>query len=229
MPRKLSANGLKELKSLEGKRLKAYRDTNGTWTVGYGHTSAAGEPKVTSKTVFTDKQADQVLFNDLKQYEADVERLVEVPLNDSQFDALVIFHFNTGELDNSTLLRKLNKGDYDAVPSELAKWVYETIEDPVTKKKKKVRNTGLVNRRAREAVIWMKDAPVANSNVPVAKESAPIITKENVSFGAGIAASVGTAGSLFEGAGPIQYALALVIVVGLVVGLYYFIKRRRDK
>ena len=60
----------------------------------------------------------------MKIYEADVKRLVDVPLTQYQFDALVSFVFNlgSGAFGGSTLLKKLNAGDYSAVPAQLMRW-----------------------------------------------------------------------------------------------------------
>jgi len=95
----------------------------GVLTIGYGYISAAGAPKVTPGIAIGDKKAEPILKADLAKFEAWVERLVKVPLTDNQFVALVSFDFNIGALHKSTLLKKLNKGDYAAVPGELMKWV----------------------------------------------------------------------------------------------------------
>jgi lysozyme len=71
----------------------------------------------------TKEQADQILASDLTKVEKDVERLVKVPLNQNQFDALVSFHFNTGALGRSSLLKKLNAGDYQGAADGLMAWV----------------------------------------------------------------------------------------------------------
>ena len=101
----------------EGFRAKPYEDCAGYLTVGYGH-------KVTSREF--DKgidraQAYALLAIDVAAAEADVNRLVKVPLTQGQFDALVDFTFNmgVGRLAASTLLAKLNAGDYAAVPDQL--------------------------------------------------------------------------------------------------------------
>lgn len=117
----------------------------GTATIGYGHTNAAKHPlKVKPGLRITEEQAREILDVDLDECEDTVNRVVKVPLTDNQHGALVSFEFNTGGLRSSTLLKKLNAGDYKAVPSELAKWVLS----------KGKRLEGLVNRRNAEIALW---------------------------------------------------------------------------
>jgi len=148
----------------EGCILTAYPDpgTKGEpWTIGYGHTSAAGDPVVTRGMKITSERAWQILRQDLEKVERQVEFLIEVPVTQDQFDVLVDFTFNvgSGNLSRSTLLRKLNAGDYDAVPGELAKW---------NKAAGKVL-PGLVRRRAAEADWWMNgpanDVPISETRI----------------------------------------------------------------
>jgi len=98
-------------------------------------------------------QAEDLLEEDLKGAAASVEKLVKVPLKDNQFAALVSFVFNlgAGNLRSSTLLTKLNAGNYDDVPSEMARWV--KAMDPKTKTKRTL--AGLVRRRAAEGALWL--------------------------------------------------------------------------
>lgn len=112
------------IREYEGLRTTAYRDPVGIWTIGYGHTDAAGTPKVTSGLSITASEAAEILRRDLGQYEEAVSRRVTVPLNENQFGALVSFTFNLGaaNLGSSTLLRKLNAGDYDGAAAEFGKW-----------------------------------------------------------------------------------------------------------
>jgi len=98
---------------------------------------------------------------------ASVERLVTVPLSGNQFAALASFAFNcgAGNLGVSTLLKKLNLGDYDAVPTELCRWVKAT--DPATGKKRTL--AGLVRRRSAEGELWLAlddSAPGADTQMP---------------------------------------------------------------
>ncbi|GLU25544.1 lysozyme [Brucella sp. NBRC 12950] len=161
MARRINAAGLSLIKQWEGRKTTAYKDVAGIWTIGYGHTSAAGAPTVTPGMTTSKVEASRILLRDLAKFEARVEKLVKVPLTDNQFAVLSSFDFNTGELHSSTLLKKLNKGDYNAVPGELARWVKAT--DPKTGKKVTVQ--GLVNRRAAEAGLWAKGAFVSSNTV----------------------------------------------------------------
>lgn len=104
----------------EGLRLTAYRDMVGVWTIGYGHTG----PDVKPGLMITQQQADQLLINDLVRFERGVNVLVTVKLNQNQFDALVSFAYNLGlgALQNSTLLRLLNDGNYQAAADQFPRW-----------------------------------------------------------------------------------------------------------
>ena len=159
MTRQINQEGLELVKHFEGLRTQAYRCPAGVWTIGYGHTDGV-KPGMN----ITEEEAEEKLRQDLAEAGEQVERLVRVPLTENQFSSLVSFVFNAGagNLQISTLLRRLNAGDYDAVPSELAKWVKAT--DPKTGKK--VTLSGLVKRRAAEGELWLRtgsDDPFVNS------------------------------------------------------------------
>lgn len=107
----------------ESLRLSAYPDpgTGGDpWTIGYGHTGADVYPGL----VITQDKAEQLLRADVRMSEAAVKRLVKVSLTQGQYDALVDFVFNIGEtqFSASTLLRKLNAGDYRSASFEFDRW-----------------------------------------------------------------------------------------------------------
>lgn len=218
MARTINRETVEHVKRWEGLKLTAYPDPgsrDGTpWTIGYGHTSD-GFLKVTRGLTISPKQAEEALEYDLNETAAKVDELVKVELSDNQFGALVSFAFNVGlgAFAKSTLLRKLNKGEYAAVPSELARW---------TKNDGKVM-AGLVNRRAAEAGLWAKGEFVSSKGVKADKVAPPIVDKETVSWGAGILA---TLGSLFAGTGPIQWALAAVLVIAFGVGAYLYLSKR---
>src|SRR5690606_41707129 len=92
----------------------------------YGHTDSAGDPKyvVTFNKTFTKAEGEEILRRDLGQYESAVSNAVKVPLNDNQFSALVSFTYNlgAGNLRASTLLRKLNAGDYQGAADQFLVW-----------------------------------------------------------------------------------------------------------
>jgi lysozyme len=222
MTRRISQSGLDLICQWEGLYLTAYHgaaDRPGLLTIGYGHTDAAGPPKVTAGMTITKQQARDILRADLAKVEAAVESLVKVPLNDNQHAVLVSFAFNVGAgaLAGSTLLRKLNSGDYDAVPAELMKWVNANGK----------RVQGLANRRAAEAGLWVRGAPVASQYVePTVEKKNAALTPEAIAGGAGAVSGVVSAVS--GATGPIAYALAAVIVFGFAIAAFYFIKRMRE-
>jgi len=117
----LSNKGIELIKKFEGCRLKAYKCPAGVWTIGYGHTN-----NVRPDDVITQDEAEELLKRDLQVHEDNVKRLVKVPLTQGQFDALVSFEFNVGygALANSTLLKVLNTGNYDAAAKQFKRWVY---------------------------------------------------------------------------------------------------------
>lgn len=121
---KTSNAGKTLIKSFEGKRLAAYDDGVGVWTIGYGTIKYPNGVKVKKGDVCTDEQADQYFNNDLVKFENSVNSLVKVPLTQNQFAALVSFAYNLGatNLSNSTLLRKLNSKDYKGAAAEFPKW-----------------------------------------------------------------------------------------------------------
>ena len=112
--------GIDLIKQFEGLRLAAYQDMVGVWTIGYGHTG----PDVKPGLVITQQQAEQLLINDLAQFERRVNDLVTVQINQNQFDALVSFSYNlgVGALQKSTLLRLLNAGSYQPAADEFPRW-----------------------------------------------------------------------------------------------------------
>lgn len=114
-----SDEGLDLIKSFEGCRLEAYQDSVGIWTIGYGHIDGVAEGDTC-----TSEEADEFLRKDLNRAETCVDKSVAAPLTQGEFDALVSFVFNLGcgALHGSTLLRKLNAGDFDGAGMEFLRW-----------------------------------------------------------------------------------------------------------
>lgn len=119
-----SENGINLIKQFEGCRLAAYQDSVGVWTIGYGWTQSVDGNPVAKGMVITQQKADDLLKQGVVQYENGVNSLVKVQLNQNQFDALVDFAYNLGvnALKGSTLLKKLNTGDYAGAANEFTKW-----------------------------------------------------------------------------------------------------------
>jgi len=118
-----SKNGLHLTEQFEGLRLTAYPDpgTGGApWTIGYGHTGPDVHPGLT----ITQQQAENLLATDIQTASDAVNRLVKYELTQEEFDALVDFTYNcgAGNLQASTLLKKVNAGDMVGASKEFAKW-----------------------------------------------------------------------------------------------------------
>ena len=145
--RSISEEGINLIKRFEGFSAQPYVCPGGYLTIGYGHVIREHE-KGTLLSFVDREEADLLLINDIKIVETAVNRLISVPLNQHQFDALVSFTFNlgTGALQRSTLRRKVNNESHSEVPEELVKWV----------KVKNVMNKGLVRRRQAEALLYTR-------------------------------------------------------------------------
>ncbi len=153
----------------EGLRLSAYRDAAGIWTIGYGHTAAAGPPVPVAGMAITAAEADTILGRDLARFEAAVARLVTVALSQGEFDALVSFAFNVGEgaLARSTLLKRLNAGDRAGAAAEFGRW---------NKAGGRVL-AGLTRRRAEERAMFAgRDAGNAGTAAGIMDAGAPTVS-----------------------------------------------------
>jgi lysozyme len=115
-----SSTGLELTRRFEGLRLTAYQDSCGIWTIGYGHTGS----HVRQGLTITEPQALELLTTDIARAVDCVNRSVHAPINQNQFDALVDFVFNlgSGNFLGSTLLRRVNEGDFTAAKDEFLRW-----------------------------------------------------------------------------------------------------------
>jgi lysozyme len=207
MTRRIADEALALIKRWEGLKLHSYKCEAGVWTVGYGHTATA-QPDM----VINEAQANLLLKKDLAQFEAAVERLVKVPLSDGQFGALVSWCFNVGEsaASRSSLIRKLNKGDYDSVPGELARW-------------NKVGNRilpGLSNRRAAEAGLWARGSHVASAGLTAdTKEGLADAASSSTGKAALGVGAAGVAAQVIEALGAVGPLVGIALIVA-AVGLF---------
>ena len=134
--------GLALIKKFEGCELKAYQCSAGVWTIGYGHTK-----DVVEGMEITQEQAEQMLVDELHEYESYINKYVTVALSQNQFDALVSWVYNLGpaNLNASTMLKVLNSGEYEDVPAQMKRW---------NKAGGKVLE-GLIRRREAEACLFV--------------------------------------------------------------------------
>lgn len=144
---KISKNGIDFIHQFEGLRLKAYKvlESEKYYTIGWGH---YGSDVKFGQTISRQK-ADDLFDKDIDRFQKAVNMFVKVDINQNQYDALVSFAYNvgTGALQTSTLLEKLNKGDYEGASKEFARW---------NKSGGKVL-AGLTKRREKERQLFMKD------------------------------------------------------------------------
>jgi lysozyme len=143
----VSLFGVDIICGFEGKRLTAYDDGVGVWTIGFGTTVYPNGIKVMKGDTCTEAQAKTYMAHDLKKFEATVNKVVTVQLNQNQFDALVSLAYNIGTnaFSKSTLVKKLNGNDIRGAADQFDVWVNAGGK----------RMQGLVNRRAKEKALFL--------------------------------------------------------------------------
>lgn len=146
---RISDKGISLIKQFEGLRLTAYQDSVGVWSIGYGWTHPVDGKPIRPGMTIKEETAERLLRTGLVGYESDVSKLVKVKLTQGQFDALVSFAYNLGAraLSTSTLLQKLNAGDYTGAAGEFPRW---------NKAGGKVL-PGLTRRREAERALFLSD------------------------------------------------------------------------
>lgn len=158
----ISKEGLEIIREFEGFRNTLYTCSADVYTIGYGHAVVNSETSRHLKSTnpgdeeialamfpgeISREEAEELLLVDVKPTVMSMSRLIKVPLNQNQIDALVSFTYNVGigNLKRSTLLKKLNRSDYIGTSDQLPKW---------RKAKGKILN-GLVARRAAEKELFL--------------------------------------------------------------------------
>jgi len=133
---KVSQKCIEQIKKDEGVRNRPYQCPALLWTCGVGHVIDPSHAKVPFANrkqlpipdgwdrVLSAEEIDEILKKDLNRFEAGVLRLIKVKLTQGQFDGLVSFSFNVGlgNLQNSTLRMKLNRGDYEGAAEQFLVW-----------------------------------------------------------------------------------------------------------
>lgn len=216
---KTSSQGRKFIEGFEGLILQAYDDHNdhivpvggtpiGVLTIGYGHTDAAGPPKVYVGQKITQAEADKFLATDLSAVENEVNHLVKVPLTQNQFDALVSFQFNTGALDHSgnSLLAALNSKDYAKTADDFL--LYDHAAG--------VKLAGLTRRREQERKMFLSPD---TSNINAGPNATTVVVAAGT---AGAVAATQTSPDHF------WIVIAGILIVGSLIGLIvHWFKNRK--
>lgn len=148
MTRQISAAGLEMIEGFEQKRLVAYQDERGIWTIGYGHTPAY------EGQVITDAEAESLLDDDLAIAETAVSKVAGT-CTDNQFDAMVSLCFNIGTTGfrSSTVLRQHLASNFAAAGQAFLMWDKVTIDGQL------VDSNGLLNRRKVEMAMYLENEP----------------------------------------------------------------------
>ena len=144
---KISDTGIGLIKLSEGCILKPYLCSANVPTIGYGSTRYEDGRRISMQDPsISQEQAERLLRNDLERTVKGVSTFVTAKLKQCQFDALVSLAYNIGleAFKRSTLLRKLNAGDYQGAASEFARW--NRAGGRVV--------AGLSNRRERERLMF---------------------------------------------------------------------------
>jgi lysozyme len=110
---RISDAGVDTLRNREGCELEAYVDSVGVWTIGVGHTAAAGPPEPKPGLCITQDQADALFDRDLNSYESTVNEVIVKRMTQNQYDAFVSICFNIGQsgFAGSTFAERFNLGD----------------------------------------------------------------------------------------------------------------------
>jgi lysozyme len=205
---KTGSKGLAIIKEFEGLRLEAYRCAAGVWTIGYGHTAAAGPPTVVPGMVMTRAQAEAALIRDLVQYERAVASAVKVPLTQDQFDACVSLCYNIGigAFRGSTVVRRINAGRMAEVPSAFMMWTKGGGREL----------PGLVRRRRAEAALWRS---LADGNATAGRADVAQVEEVGAEVPATQSKPVLTAGALAGVGGVLVPAAAGVANLWQFAGL----------
>lgn len=143
----ISKDGYDLIKSFEGLETTAYKDSAGIWTIGYGTIKYPNGTRVAEGDKISQAQAQSYLESDSKWVDACLDKHIKVKVSQKQFDALASLVYNIGEtaFSSSTLLKKLNAGDYKGAGDQFDVWVNAGGK----------RVQGLVNRRAKEKALFL--------------------------------------------------------------------------
>lgn len=133
----VSASAIVGIAGYEGYRSNAYKDIGGVPTIGYGETKGVQMGDTTTP----DRALIQLLIS-TEKHASEIRQCIKVPLHQHEFDAYVSLAYNigTGAFCKSTLVKKLNAGDYEGACKQILRW--NKVNGKTVQ--------GLVNRREAE-------------------------------------------------------------------------------
>ena len=139
------------IREFEGFREQAYIDTDGTPVIGYGLSKVDGR-KIQLGDRISVAKADAALSQEVLHLQEQIDSMVKVELNSNQLSALSSFAFNVGihGLKRSTLLKKLNAGDYVGAANEFPRWNKAHVRGQLAPL------AGLTRRREAEKQLFLK-------------------------------------------------------------------------
>lgn len=191
---RMSDEGLALLKKFEGLELEPYKCPAGVWTIGYGHTAAAGEPYPSTLTKITEAEAEALLRRGLRQYEDAVAKAIKRPIAQNQFDAFVSLCYNIGKkgFRKSTAVRRFNAGNIQGA-AEAITW-FNKANGKVLR--------GLTRRREAERALFLRDqVEAAPDEAPIPLPRAGIEGGEQKPLAASKTAGAGTVAVVTGGLG----------------------------
>ncbi len=225
---KTSANGRAAIEQREGRRLSAYRDTRGIWTIGVGHAATGLPPRPYAGMTITEAQCDALLAGDLAPVEAVINAAVTVPISQNEFDAMASLGFNigVGGLRKSSVVRLLNRGDVHGAADAFMNWCKPAA---LTGRRGKEREQFLTPDPPNDTGVSASHAVVAARAAALEHKAVRTKAKANVTAAGGstIAAAVGTSATVVGHHHHAAWVLGGLAVVGLAIdGIVVAIQRR---
>lgn len=208
------------VKEFEGLELHAYRDPVSVVTIGYGYTNNAGfGPGVEMGDVWTEEQAENMLWKGLEVFAAEITPLFKRKPTDNQFGAMLSLAYNigTGAFARSTCLKRFNAGD-DEGAAEALTW-FNKAGGKVLR--------GLVRRREAERALFLTDSPVSINDGSAARPDKEKEMTSSTTLGAGFVAFLAMLGQVMDGVKRVvdqiagafglspEAALAIIAIAGI--------------
>ncbi|MGD1920887.1 MAG: lysozyme [Pleurocapsa sp.] len=152
-PLPISTAAINIIKEFEGFKNQAYIDTDGTPVIGYGLSRIEGKPVQMGDRISVE-DANSALYSQLQVIQQELDKAITVDLSDRQLGAIASLSFNVGvsHIGNSTLVRKVNAGDYTGAANEFLRW------DKADVRGRLVQLPGLTRRRYAERQLFLQDS-----------------------------------------------------------------------